>query len=237
MQPELLLLALAPVGILLAYVWLRDKYEKEPWRMLFTALLLGAFSVLPVIVLESLLMEIGLLFSDMFGVFWHAFVVAAFSEESFKLLFLLLLVWKSPEFNEKFDGIVYAVFVSLGFAAVENVLYVFDYGVEVGFSRAVTAVPGHFLFGVTMGFYVGLAKFYPEKKKQYLRSALFYPLAMHGVYDFILMANHPWVLLIFVPFVIFMWRYGLKKMNQLSNVSIFHTNFKIEEELLKKNSE
>lgn len=234
MHPKLIILALAPVAILLTYIWFRDKYEKEPWQLLVRALVLGAVSVLPVLVVERLLVGLEVYFYGMFAVFWRSFVVAGFTEESFKLLFLLLLIWKSPQFNEKFDGIVYAVYVSLGFAAVENILYVFDYGAIVGWTRALFAVPGHFLFGVTMGFFVGLARFYPEKKNRLIIAALLYPIALHGTYDFILMAHHPWGMVIFIPFVIFMWRYGLKKMKQLSERSIYKSDFSVEEDLLKR---
>ncbi|MGQ8338066.1 PrsW family glutamic-type intramembrane protease [Sunxiuqinia sp. A32] len=234
MTPNLIVLAFAPVVILLAYIWFRDKYEKEPFKMLFTALLFGAFSVIPILLVEEFFMEFLPLFSGTMQVFLHSFVVAALTEEFFKFVFLYLLIWKSPEFNEKFDGIVYAVYVSLGFAAVENVMYVFDYGMQVGFTRAITAVPAHFLFGVTMGYFVGLAKFYPERKKRLIRAALLFPILLHGVYDFILMMGHPFVLLIFIPFVVFMWIYGLKKMKTLSAQSIYRNDFTVEEDLLKK---
>ena len=232
MQLDLIIISLAPIAILLSYIWFRDKYEKEPFRMLFTALILGALSVLPVLIMEEFLMEFMPLFAGTFQVFWNAFVVAAFSEELFKLVFLYLLIWKSREFNEKFDGIVYAVFISLGFAAVENIMYVFEYGIHVGWTRAFTAVPAHFLFGICMGFYVGLAKFYPNRKKRLMRAALLYPLLLHGCYDFILMMDHPYVLLIFIPFVIFFFLYGLKKMKELSSLSIYRNDFEKKEELL-----
>lgn len=234
MQTNLIILSLAPIAILLAYIWFRDKYEKEPFKMLFTALLLGAFSVLPVLLVEEFFMEFIGLFTGTTKAFYNAFVVAALSEEFFKFLFLYLLVWKSPDFNEKFDGIVYAVYISLGFAAVENIMYVFDYGARIALTRAFTAVPAHFLFGVTMGFFFGQAKFYPDRKKKLIRAALIYPILLHGVYDFILMAGHPFVLFIFIPFVIFMWVYGLKKMKTLSNQSIYRNDYQKEQEMLKK---
>ncbi len=234
MQTKLIILSLAPIAILLAYIWFRDKYEKEPFKMLFTALLLGAFSVLPILFVEGFFMQFIGAFTGTTKAFYNAFVVAALSEEFFKFLFLYFLVWKSPDFNEKFDGIVYAVYISLGFAAVENIMYVFDYGARVALTRAFTAVPAHFLFGVTMGFFFGQAKFYPDRKKKLIRAALIYPILLHGVYDFILMAGHPFVLFIFIPFVIFMWVYGLKKMKTLSNQSIYRNDYQKEQEMLKK---
>ncbi len=232
MQAKLIILSLAPVAILLAYIWVRDKYEKEPFKMLLIALFLGAISVIPVLIVESILMLFINLFQETMKAFWNAFVVAAFTEELFKFLFLYLLIWKSKEFNEKFDGIVYAVYISLGFAAVENLMYVLDYGVHVGWIRAITAVPAHFLFGVTMGFFFGQAKFYPNQKNKLIRAALIYPILLHGVYDFIIMTGHPYYLLLFIPFIIFMWIYGLKKMKQLSSQSIYRNDFRKEEEML-----
>lgn len=223
---SLLLLALAPVAILLSWVWLRDKYEKEPWSMLAKALALGALSVIPILIMERSLMLLIDLFSGWMRIFWNAFVVAALSEELFKFLFLCGLIWKSPEFNEKFDGIVYAVFISLGFAGVENILYVTRYGHEVGLTRAFTAVPAHFLFGVTMGYFVGLARFFAPRRRAMLRNALLVPVALHGIYDFILMSSNPWLLLAFIPFVVWLWRFGLKKMKELSDASIFAWDFR-----------
>ncbi|MDX9883222.1 MAG: PrsW family glutamic-type intramembrane protease [Prolixibacteraceae bacterium] len=232
---NLLILALAPVAAFLLFMYFRDRYEKEPVKLLVAAFAVGGASVLPIILVESFLSGFLDFFYGTFAVFWHSFIVAAVTEEFFKLLFLYLLVWKHVGFNEKFDGIVYAVFVSMGFAAVENVMYVLDYGPETGLVRAITAVPAHFLFGVTMGFYVGLARFYPQFRKKLIGAAFLYPVLLHGIYDFILMSGNPFFLLLFVPFVVFMWYYGIRKMKRLSERSFFRTDFKMQEELLKKN--
>ncbi|HBL76330.1 MAG: hypothetical protein A2W90_08325 [Bacteroidetes bacterium GWF2_42_66] len=231
---NLLILALAPVASLLLFMYHRDRYEKESVKLLIAAFAMGGLSVLPILLVEALLSEFMNFFYGTFAVFWQSFVVAATTEEFFKLIFLYWLVWKHLDFNEKFDGIVYAVFVSMGFAAIENVMYVFDYGLETGLVRALTAVPAHFLFGVTMGFYIGLAKFYPQFKKRLIGAALLYPVLLHGIYDFILMSGSPFLLLLFIPFVIFMWYYGLKKIKRLSEKSFYQSNFRITEEILKK---
>ena len=169
---NLLILSLAPVFIIAGYVYFRDKYEKEPIRLLLLSLFFGALTVIPIMFLESFLAGFAGLFSGLSAAAWNAFIVAAFSEELFKCIVLYLLIWKSRDFNEKFDGIVYAVFVSLGFAAVENVLYVMGNGVGTGISRAITAVPAHAIFGITMGFYFGMAKFYEKKRYQLKMKAL-----------------------------------------------------------------
>jgi len=216
-----LLASLAPVFIILFYIYFRDRYEKEPLGMLIKALLLGIVIVLPVIFVERLLMNLMPQSGKVLAAAWHAFVVAGTTEELFKFLALYLLIWKSPSFNEKFDGIVYAVFVSLGFAGVENVLYVLDGGMQTALTRAITAVPAHAIFGITMGYYLGIAHMYTELRSKYLLRALLVPIILHGIYDFILMVEIGWLLLLFIPYVILLYVWGMKKMKVLSDSSVF----------------
>jgi RsiW-degrading membrane proteinase PrsW (M82 family) len=151
--------------------------------------------------------------------------VAAFSEELFKYLALYVVIWKSPEFNEKFDGIVYATYVSLGFAAVENLLYVMDGGMSTGLLRAITAVPAHAIFGITMGYYFGLARFYEKQARQLKIKALAFPILLHGIYDFILFTEIGWLLIVFVAFVVYLYLSGLKRMKELSHQSIYNSDY------------
>jgi len=216
-----LLASLAPVLIILFYIYFRDKYEKEPLRILLKALLLGIVIVVPVIFVERLLMNLMPQSGKVAAAAWHAFVVAGTTEELFKFLALYLLIWKSPSFNEKFDGIVYAVFVSLGFAGVENVLYVLDGGMQTALTRAFTAVPAHAIFGITMGYYLGIAHMYKELRGRYLGRAICIPIILHGIYDFILMVEVGWLLLLFIPYVIVLYIWGMKKMKVLSDTSVF----------------
>lgn len=219
---NILITSLAPVFIILFYVYSRDKYEKEPWKLLLKTLVAGGLVSVPVIFFESFLG----VFSPPSGILkaaFDAFVIAGFIEEGFKFLVFLLLIWKNKEFNEKFDGIVYAVFISLGFAGVENILYVSS-DISVGLSRALTAVPAHALFGITMGYYYGLARFYPLNRSQYLRKALLWPVLLHGFYDFCLMSGQPFLLLLFIPFIAYLWISGFRKMKDLSDRSIFRND-------------
>jgi RsiW-degrading membrane proteinase PrsW (M82 family) len=216
-----LLASLAPVFIILFYIYFRDKYEKEPLGMLLKAILGGILIILPVIFVERWLSALSPFTSKVGAAAWHAFVVAGSTEEVFKYLALYLLIWKSPSFNEKFDGIVYAVFVSLGFAAVENVMYVMDGGLQTAAIRAITAVPAHAIFGVTMGYYLGIAHMYEELRKQYLLRAIAIPVLLHGIYDFILMVEIGWLLILFIPYVVLLYVMGIKKMKTLSNASVF----------------
>lgn len=216
-----LLASLAPVFIILFYIYFRDRYDKEPLGLLVKALLLGIVIVIPVVFMERLLMNLMPPAGKVAEAAYHAFVVAGFTEELFKFLALYLLVWKSPSFNEKFDGIVYAVFVSLGFAGVENVMYVMDGGMQTALTRALTAVPAHAIFGVTMGYYLGIAHMYKELKSKYLVRALLVPIVLHGIYDFILMVEIGWLLLMFIPYVIALYLMAIKKIKLLSDASVF----------------
>ncbi len=220
---NLLLVSVAPIAIILFYVYYRDKYEKEPIRLLIKGLLAGMIITIPVIFAEQAVSAFYPLFlSGQVGhAFGDAFLVAGLCEEAFKLLAVYLLVWKNPNFNERFDGIVYAVFVSLGFALVENIMYVFSNGMSTGISRAFTAVPAHAMFGIMMGYYLGLAKFSNQKKQSLFVLAFLVPFFFHGVYDFILMVNIQWVLLFFFPFLIYMMYKTNGKMTELKSKSIF----------------
>lgn len=209
---KLLLIALAPVLIIAVYIYFRDKYEKEPVKLLFSALVMGFLSTIPVIFLERYLLFVKPALTGIWPAFYDAFVVAGFSEELFKYLFVLLLIWRNRNFNEKFDGIVYATFVSLGFAAVENIMYVFQHGEYVGYTRAVISVPAHAIFGITMGFYLGLAKFSKRNRFMFLIKALLLPIIFHGIFDFILMLGDPRLSVLFIPFVIYLYYDGFRRL-------------------------
>jgi len=215
----MLSIALAPVLIILVYIYFRDKYEKEPLGLLLTGLIAGALITVPIVLVEKFLVIPVESISGLTSAAYHAFIIAALTEEGFKFIALLLIFWRHREFDERFDGIVYAVFVSLGFAAVENILYVYASGMETGIMRALTAVPAHALFGITMGYYLGLARFMPGEKRILLLKAFFYPLILHGIYNFLLLSGHPVLLLLFIPYLVYLWRSGSKKMKQFSSGS------------------
>lgn len=212
---HLLIIALAPVLIIACYIYFRDKYEKEPLGMLFKSLLAGVIIFLPVYLIESFLT----LFLDYLPESWHAFytafIVAGFTEESLKFAAVLLLVWKNSNFNEQFDGIVYASFVSLGFAGIENILFVVGEGAGVGLLRAFTSVPMHALTGIFMGYQLGQAKFMQEERQKRFLLALLIPILFHGTYNFLLLSGSdgsPLALLVFVPFFIYAVILGFKRL-------------------------
>ncbi|MBS7623047.1 PrsW family intramembrane metalloprotease [Candidatus Bathyarchaeota archaeon] len=157
----LLVMAVAPGLFFLWFFWVRDKYEREPARLLLSTFLLGALAIIPALILETIgglviaAPEEG---SSPVQTLLHYFIVIAFVEESMKYLAVRVKAYRSKEFNEVMDGIVYSSAAALGFATVENILYVLPRGLGVGLLRAVLSVPGHALDSGMFGFFLGLAK-------------------------------------------------------------------------------
>ncbi|TYB72646.1 PrsW family intramembrane metalloprotease [Bizionia saleffrena] len=185
---SLLLLALAPIFIIIIYIYSKDKYEREPKWLLLISFLLGAIVSIFITTILYSVFKIALPVTDNLNVVQQciqAFVVVGFSEEFSKYLIVLFFAQRRKEFNERFDGIVYAVMVSMGFAATENVLYVLEGGASTALLRAFTAVPAHATFGILMGYFMGKAKF--SKNKIVLNlTGLLLAVLFHGAYDFFL---------------------------------------------------
>ena len=218
----ILLTALLPVIILVYYIYHKDKKSPEPTGQLVKAFLFGILSV-PVSFCLSIPFGIIGLYpieaTNILGSISTAFFGAAIPEEIAKFFMLWLLLRKNPYFDEKMDGIVYAVCVSLGFAALENIMYLFTNAesyVSVGIARAIFAVPGHFCFGILMGYYYSLAKFYPKAPTKNKVLFLIAPILVHGLYDSILFIINvtPTIsgilLIVFLVFCHKMWKYGSK---------------------------
>ena len=218
----ILLTALLPVAILVYYIYNKDKISPEPTGQLVKAFFYGILSV-PVSFCMSI--PLGLIgaypaeATSILGSVSTAFFGAAIPEEIAKFIMLWLLLRKNPYFDEKMDGIVYAVFVSLGFAALENIMYLFsnvETYLSIGIARAIFAVPGHFCFGILMGYYYSLAKFYPQAPKKNKALILVAPIIVHGLYDSILFiinvtpAISGVLLIVFLIFCHKMWKYGSK---------------------------
>jgi RsiW-degrading membrane proteinase PrsW (M82 family) len=218
---SLLFISLAPVFIIAFYIYNRDRHEKEPFSVLIKALFIGALCVLPVLLIEGLLTRLYMGPEGISEAAYTAFVVAGLTEEGIKFLALFLLFWRNRNFNEKFDAIVYAVFIALGFAGIENILYVFQGGYSVGIMRALTAVPAHALFGIMMGYNFGLARFNEKYRGINLFAAFAIPFISHGAYDFLLMGNSQFLMAVFIPVFIFYWITGFRKMKKLSEDSAF----------------
>ena len=185
---NLLLLAIAPVTIIVFYIYFKDKFEKEPISFLFKNFLLGATTSILITAILGVLVGKIIPLTDTKSIlqqFLQAFFVVALVEEFSKYIIVKYFAQRSKEFNEPFDGIVYAVMVSMGFACLENVLYVFQYGITTGITRAFTAVPAHATFGILMGYFMGKAKFSKNRIQLNLIGLLLATL-FHGAYDFFL---------------------------------------------------
>lgn len=185
-----LLIALAPGIFLIWYFNHRDRYEPEPKKMIIKIFLFGALMVIPAALLETLIVSIiNNVAEGLSNIIIVSFLVVAPIEESLKYLTVRKWIYDSLEFDEVMDGIVYTVSASLGFATLENVFYVLTMGHAVGVARAFLTVPGHALFGALMGYYLGQAKFNPEKESQLILKGLCYAILCHGLYDFLVLTR------------------------------------------------
>jgi RsiW-degrading membrane proteinase PrsW (M82 family) len=191
-----LILAIAPAVALMLYVYYRDKHEKEPLRVMLRAFFYGLLSVVPAAWLEQ---KFGIMDkNDVVSTAYLAFLVIAGAEEGCKYLFMRWSVYRNPAFNEPFDGIVYCVMVSMGFATVENVMYVLrsDDPMRTALLRMLTAIPAHFTFAVIMGYFVGLSKFAPGKGLRYTIYGVGGAMFFHGAYDFcLILQEYPYIFL------------------------------------------
>lgn len=213
----LLLLSILPAIILLVYICKKDKTEKEPFGLLLSLFFLGALTVVSAVVIG---LACGVFLEDVFEeddiiyILIDNFLVTALVEEGGKYFVMKKRTWNHPAFNYTFDGVVYAVFTSLGFALVENILYVFDGGLTTAIMRAVMSVPGHAIFGIYMGMYYGMSKL-KGKKKPMLRT-LWVPVLIHGFYDFCLSMESGLFIAIFFVFEIIITISAFRKVKKLS---------------------
>lgn len=196
-----LLSALAPVAVALLYIFRKDSAQPEPAKWLAKAFLYGVLSALLSFVFS---MPLGTIFGieldaevypSIFDAFADAFLLAAIPEELAKFIMLWLLLRKNPHFDEKFDGIVYAVCIGMGFAGIENVMYLAggiedDTWIGIGIGRALFSIPGHFLFAVLMGYYYSLYYFGIDRSTKAKVMILAAPILAHGLFDGILFCTN-----------------------------------------------
>jgi len=216
---SILTAAVAPGIALLTYFYLRDKYDAEPLQMVLKVFLIGFLVILPVMILQR-----GLTIWLGDGPIVQAFVVSAGVEEALKWSVLFYLIYHHTEFDEPYDGILYATAISLGFATVENVIYAFASHATLGtmMVRALLPVSGHAMFGVMMGYYLGRAKFSTGwSNRKYLIFSLLLPLFWHGVYDWILDNLSQYWIWYIVPLMAFFWYGGLGKIYRATKRSPF----------------
>ena len=191
----LLALAIAPGIAICLFIYFKDKYNREPFGLLILSFFMGVLSIIPAVIIQialtkpvKLLMGPGIFYTAVFS-----YLIVALSEEGSKFLALRFLPFRRKAFDDPFDGIVYAVVVSMGFATLENILYVTDHGIGTGILRMFLSVPAHATFGVLMGYHMGLAKFDPANKRRNIALAIFWPVLFHGTFDFFLFVGNTWM--------------------------------------------
>ncbi|MEH7124331.1 glutamic-type intramembrane protease PrsW [Bacillus sp. JJ1773] len=208
---------IAPGLALLSYFYLKDQYGSEPVFTVFRTFLFGAILVFPIAFIQYVLETEYNIQSS----FINAFLSSGMLEEFFKWFILFYAVYQHVDFDEPYDGIVYGASVSLGFASLENILYLISYGLEHAIGRALLPVSSHALFGVIMGYYIGKGKFSATSKAKWLMLSFLFPVILHGTYDFILITQENWLIIMF-PFMIFLWWFGLRKVKKARELSAKH---------------
>lgn len=188
---NLLLLALAPGIAISVFIYARDQYNREPFGHLLASFGLGVLAIIPPLGIQLILGPIAhkwfYSLNSWFYYFFDAFLVVALSEEFSKYFVLQRYALRKRAFDEPFDGIVYSVIVSMGFATAENIGYVMQHGFATGMIRMFMSVPAHACFAVMMGYYVGKARFDKFNRDLYLRLGILLAVIFHGLYDFFLM--------------------------------------------------
>lgn len=180
----LLAISSAPAACIILYIYLKDKYEREPIGLLVKSFLFGIVAVIVTFLISFPLdMFVPTDEQDLTQQAVHAFLLVALVEEFSKFLFVRGVLYHDDHFNEPFDGIVYSVMVSMGFATLENILYVSQGGFTTALLRMFTAVPAHATFAVLMGYYIGKGKF--EAGRGYMAIiGLLSATLFHGAYDY-----------------------------------------------------
>ncbi|MBT2214285.1 intramembrane metalloprotease PrsW [Virgibacillus dakarensis] len=205
---------IAPAFALMAFFYLKDRFT-EPLSLILKVFLYGALLVFPIMFIQYAFQAEGIGTSNVV----HSFILSGLIEEFFKWFIFIYTIYHHTEFDAHYDGIVYAVAISLGFATVENLFYLLTNGISYAFSRALFPVSSHALFGVSMGYYFGKAKMNQHHRKRNISLAFCVPFLIHGTYNYILKAITTDWLFLLVPFMIVLWIYSLRKV-KLANRAI-----------------
>ena len=221
MSNGLMMLAILPGILIIIYIYRMDKVEKEPWRLILKLLIFGALSCIPASFMESYIeSSIAIPPEGTLGyAVTNAFLVAALCEEICKYFFLRIGAWNHREFGYRFDGIVYGVSVAVGFAVLENILYVAQYGFYTALVRAVMAVPLHAFCGVFMGIFFGAAKQAQVQGRSTIKFkllALIVPMLIHGVYDTLAFVGTTPASIVLLAFVVLMYIVSIRVIRRFS---------------------
>lgn len=203
--------AVAPGFALMSFFYLKDRFDSKPFSIVFRTFVMGSLLVFPIMFIQYAFETEGVLQYPV----TKSFLLAGGLEEFFKWFIFMYAVYKQDHFEGRYDGIVYGVSISLGFATVENILYLLANGVEVAFLRALFPVSSHALFGVIMGYYLGKGKTDRKRSSIYVVwLALATPILLHGLYDYILEVWQSTWQFTLTPFMIVLWLIALRKVKQ-----------------------
>lgn len=224
----LLTISILPVLLVATFIYIKDK-NKEPLTLLMKLFVGGIISIFITLLLTEILETSIPFFSieedrlNIIELVISVFIGVALIEEFSKWIVVYIISYKNKEFDEFYDMIVYSVFVALGFAFLENLVYVFQEGVGTGILRAFLAVPGHAFDGVFMGYYLGLAKISSlnnnknlEKKNKIF--SIIIPVLLHGIYDYCLLSGKIVLYLVFLVFIVCLYVFAIKKVNKISSI-------------------
>jgi RsiW-degrading membrane proteinase PrsW (M82 family)/ribosomal protein S18 acetylase RimI-like enzyme len=198
----LLALAVAPGLAICLYFFTRAIYNPEPIRYLLISFFFGMVAIVPAFIIEK-----GAFYyipNNVVGIITSSFLVIALVEEFAKFFVVRTYCFSLKTFDEPLDGIIYSVFVSMGFATLENIAYVYTHGFQVAFARMLTSVPAHASFSAIMGYYIGKAKFDVVNRNKLLYTGLFTAILFHGAYDsFIFLSENRWIKRYISEFLLF----------------------------------
>jgi RsiW-degrading membrane proteinase PrsW (M82 family) len=211
MELSLIIAAAAPGMALLMYFYLKDRYETEPLRVVMKLFVIGVLLVFPTMVIQR-----GFILGLGDNEWMFSFIISGGLEEFLKWFVIYHLIYRHLEFDEPYDGIVYSVALSIGFATLENIIYALYYRPAFAglLMRALLPVSGHALFGVIMGYYLGKAKFSKGRERKYVIYALLLPILWHGWFDYLLLRISAYWMWVMVPFMAFLWIKGLSKVSR-----------------------
>jgi RsiW-degrading membrane proteinase PrsW (M82 family) len=217
-------LAAAPGLAISIYIYWKDKFEKEPRWLLVKCFLWGVFSTVPAVLFSMAGSSFG--FDPASSSLWWSLVSCVIGigliEEFSKYFFIRRVAYRNAAFNEPFDGITYAVIVSMGFATLENFLYVFQYGFETAIVRMFLSVPAHAVFGVIIGYHLGREKYYSKPGAGLWGLAL--ASILHGLFDFFLFNEYVFGSIsgALLSFVLGLW-YSFRAIRIHNDASPFNT--------------
>jgi len=178
-------LSILPGFLIMSLIYNLDEQNKEPLWLLAIAFILGAVNLhLDINILEYLLSSIDVQ-NNFLSTGIEALTVST-TEETLKFLVVMLIIYPNKYFDEPFDGIVYSVFVGMGFATAENLTFVLQSSASLALMRMLTAVPAHFVFAVIMGYYLGKAKSNKKSQLLFIFLSILIPIIFHALYDYFL---------------------------------------------------